>query len=76
MTNEMKLLRAFIEASGFDVEDVVTVTKPKFNAMKALYTDRYNQQGPITTIDYKVTKKNTVPHCDKCGRDINPMSNQ
>jgi len=57
MTNEMKLLRAFIQASGYEIEEVKTVTKKKFSFLKALFTDRYNQQRDITTIDYKVTKK-------------------
>lgn len=45
MANEMKLLMAFIEASGFDVEEVDT---------SPLKHDRY-PHTPI--IDYKVTKK-------------------
>jgi len=52
-----KLLRAFIEASGYTIEEIKATTKQKFSFIKAAFTDRYNQQGPITTIDYKVTKK-------------------
>ena len=57
MNNTDKLLRAFIEASGYEIEEVKTVTKQKFSVAKALFTERYNSQQPITTIDYKVTKK-------------------
>lgn len=57
MDNTIKLLMAFIEASGFEVEAVVTRKKVEFSYIKALFTDRYNQQGDEVTVDYKVTKK-------------------
>jgi len=41
LNNTEKLLRAFIEASGFDVEEVII--------SESMYRD--------TVIDYKVTKK-------------------
>lgn len=60
MNNTDKLLRAFIEASGYEIEDIKSTVAPKFSLIKALITDRYNQQLPVTTIDYKVTKKDLV----------------
>ena len=57
MSNTEKKLDALIDALGFDVEEVVTTVHPPFSIMKALFTDRYNQQGPIDTVDYKITKR-------------------
>lgn len=49
MNNEMKLLRAFIEASGFDVESVCSVKE---------LPNPYNSSVEIIhTTDYKVTKR-------------------
>jgi hypothetical protein len=57
MSNEMKLIMALCDAMGFDVEEVVTTVHPPFSIMKA-FTDRYNQQGPVHTVNYKLTKRN------------------
>tara|TARA_R110002033_G_scaffold14688_2_gene42561 strand:- start:40 stop:345 length:306 start_codon:yes stop_codon:yes gene_type:complete len=71
MTNEMKLLRAFIEASGYDIEtkenimreysidDIGTNGQPKVNAMPT---------NILKTTEYEVVKKtegDPLP-CDKC----------
>ena len=55
MTNEIKLLRAFIEASGFDVEE-------ERIPLNDFAVSNWNNSGrigdrPTATIDYKVTKK-------------------
>ena len=60
MTNEIKLLTAFIESQGYEVETIIKVAHSDFSLRKALF-DRYNQQEPITTTDYKVTKKKAAP---------------
>lgn len=54
MTNEIKLLRAFIEASGFDVEEVFD-TKPDQRMIDAGWA--------ATPDSYKVTKKEPEPMC-------------
>jgi hypothetical protein len=67
MTNEMKLLRSFIEASGFEVEEVFDKVscKCKPNAL-ALGGDRdciecFGIGYDLVTDDYKVTKKLSIP---------------
>ena len=69
MNNPDKLLRAFIEASGFDVQEI----KEEFykGEFKGLSTEIHER-----VVDYKVTKKAKVLHCDKCNRDTSPMGNQ
>jgi hypothetical protein len=57
MNNTEKKLDALIDALGFDVEEVVTTVHPSFSIMKACFTDRYNQQGPVHTVNYKITKR-------------------
>ena len=53
MTNEMKLLRAFIEASGYEIKDVTEIvdildmSRPEKDAMLSIKQ----------VVDYKVTKK-------------------
>ena len=51
MTNEMKLLRAFIEASGFDIEEVDTNKATLIEAARGI--PAYIE----ISYDYKVTKK-------------------
>lgn len=58
MNNTEKLLRAFIEVSGYEIEEVKSVEKVKFSILKAVLTDRFNPQRDKVTIDYKVTKRN------------------
>jgi len=60
-----KLLRAFIEASGFDIHEVEEEVIIKDCA--GFLVNQYME------VDYKVTKKVVLPHCDKCNRDTNPM---
>ena len=50
MTNEMKLLRAFIEAQGFEIEEIKT-QKPFSDGLVT---------GSYELIDYKVTKKEFI----------------
>ncbi len=57
MSDEMKLIMALCDAMGFDVKQVVTTAHPPFSIMKACFTDRYNQQGPVHTVNYKLTKR-------------------
>jgi hypothetical protein len=57
MSDEMKLIMALCDAMGFDVEEVVTTVHPPFSIIKACFTDRYNQQGPVHTVDYKLNKR-------------------
>jgi hypothetical protein len=57
MNNTEKKLDALIDALGFDVEEIVTTVHPPFSIMKACFTDRYNQQGPVHTVNYKLTKR-------------------
>ncbi len=57
MSNTEKKLDALIDALGFDVEEVVTTVHPPFSIIKAAFTDRYNQQGPVDTVNYKLTKR-------------------
>jgi len=49
MTDEMKLLRAFIEAQGYEIKEV----KTEYISMQP---DRF-VENQFMTIDYKVTKK-------------------
>jgi len=49
MTNEMKLLRAFIEASGFDITETLDRIETLSECGQLLTVE--------TGIDYKVTKK-------------------
>jgi hypothetical protein len=70
MSNTEKKLDALIDALGFDVEEVVTTVHPPFSIMKA-FTDRYNQQGPVHTVNYKLTKRdNTVRDWSVTGNDL------
>ena len=71
MNNTEKKLDALIDALGFDVEEVVTTVHPPFSIMKALFTDRYNQQGPVDTVNYKITKRRAGGiKCTKCGTHL------
>ena len=64
MNNTDKLLRAFIEASGFDVEEVIT--KQELISPESPIFNR-----TIETIDYKVTKKRSGGiKCTKCGTHL------
>jgi hypothetical protein len=60
MNNTEKKLDALIDALGFDVEEVVTTVHPPFSIMKAAFTDRYNQQGPVHTVNYKLAKRDEL----------------
>ena len=51
MTNEMKLLRAFIEASGYEIEEVKTNESVRVIGVPDI------NETVIATIDYKLTKK-------------------
>ena len=53
MNNTDKLLRAFIEAQGFEIEEVIN----KRALVKVGELDTTPYPDYITTIDYKVTKK-------------------
>ena len=64
MTNEMKLLRAFIEASGFDVEQTEIITldgtplpKPDMRPGAFIPIEADDIRNIIRVTDYKVTKK-------------------
>ena len=54
MTNEIKLLRAFIEASGFEVEEITKEEKPK-----ETISNIRSYKGFETVTSYKVTKKDS-----------------
>jgi hypothetical protein len=58
MNNTENKLDALIAALGFDVEEVVSTFEPPFSVTKALFTDRFNPQAPVTTTNYKLTKRN------------------
>ena len=60
MNNIEKKLDALIDALGFDVREVVSTFESPSSIKKALFTDRFNPQTPVTTIDHKLTKRNTV----------------
>jgi hypothetical protein len=71
MNNNEKKLDALIDALGFDVKEVVTTVHPPFSIMKACFTDRYNQQGPVHTVNYKLIKRDkTVRECSVTGNDL------
>ena len=57
-----KLLRAFIEASGFDIEEVRTPKGQAFESLSyspaGIKVTKVNGKWFAATIDYKVTKKN------------------
>ena len=53
MNNTDKLLRAFIEASGYEIEETVTILDGQTVTEKGV---TYGNQT-VTSIDYKVTKK-------------------
>ena len=60
MNNTDKLLRAFIEASGFDVEEVETTKdfySPQWINTDGSLMDGAVPMGTVKDIDYKVTKK-------------------
>lgn len=84
MNNTEKLLRAFIDASGYEVEETHTSLDDfaisdwnnKWRNANAISIP----SKPVATIDYKVTKKALPPityhHCQKCGTHIgkgNPL---
>ena len=65
MNNTDKLLRAFIEAQGFDIEEVTTRTEKEYQE----YMSRHIESGVPSygltrqewfVIDYKVTKKKDI----------------
>ena len=56
MTNEMKLLTAFIEASGFDIE----ILTPKAEDFKWQFKGQPSNNLTPLCVDYKVTKKKTT----------------
>ena len=60
MTNEMKLLRAFIEASGYEIERITSTSLDgvRFsddNPYHLIDANRINDV--VTDVEYKVTKK-------------------
>lgn len=60
MNNTDKLLRAFIEASGFDIEEVETTKdfySPQWINTDGSLMDGAVPMGTVKDIDYKVTKK-------------------
>jgi len=58
MTDEMKLLRAFIEASGFDItETTIEVDWIPAADLNGIPNFHGKVIGTTTVIDYKVTKK-------------------
>ena len=68
MNNTEKLLRAFIEASGFDIEEVETFNEAQYLVDKEDYKNNPNDyrgafcksppfKASYIEIDYKVTKK-------------------
>lgn len=68
MTNEIKLLRAFIEAQGYEIEEEVEteVFIQKGTKGSFLYNGTPEVVTEVTTTDYKVTKKgNTLIFSDK-----------
>ena len=59
MTNEMKLLRAFIEASGYEIDEVKE-TKQFYLPSQCIFGSPMFGQTPqteIINIDYKITKR-------------------
>tara|TARA_R110000850_G_C9746972_1_gene445014 strand:+ start:200 stop:583 length:384 start_codon:yes stop_codon:yes gene_type:complete len=64
MNNTDKLLRAFIEASGYEIEEVVTILDGQTVTEKGV---TYGNQT-VTSIDYKVTKKSSVKGDNITGR--------
>ena len=71
MTNEMKLLRAFIEASGYEVERITSTSLDGVqfsddNPYHLIDANRINDV--VIDAEYKVTKKRK---CDRCaGRGV------
>jgi len=68
MTNEMKLLRAFIEASGFDIKEIDNATYGEVvpigkmaigcgNKQWKYFPDESVYKEVLGVVDYKVTKK-------------------
>jgi len=64
MTNEMKLLRAFIEAQGFEIEEVTT---PLGDTEISDWNNKWRNANtshipprPTLSIDYKVTKREKI----------------
>ena len=71
MTDEMKLLRAFIEASGFDVETIRSLgPKTTFTGQQYTLPDNDGLCRQVIGGDYKVTKKRVGIKCIKCGTHI------
>ena len=73
MTDEMKLLRAFIEASGYEVE--VSQDRNEIYNVADCINDMPKQNALptniIMTTDYKVTKKPaSYIKCNKCGTHL------
>ena len=61
MTDEMKLLRAFIEASGFDVETIRSLgPKTTFTGQQYTLPDGDGLCRQVIGSDYKVTKKPVI----------------
>ncbi len=52
-----KLLRAFIEASGYEIEEVVTTTTMVSASAGIDLLGVYPGSVDVTTTDYRVTKK-------------------
>ena len=68
MTNEMKLLRAFIKAQGYEIEEIEVVDTERLDNAEIGYAKYVSEGGSgvgkpsrydFTSIDYKVTQKIT-----------------
>lgn len=66
MNNTEKLLRAFIEASGFEIKTKIT--------NRELHNPHNSNVEIITSTDYKVTKSKLKPYehikCKRCGTHL------
>jgi len=62
MSDEMKLLRAFIEASGYDIEDTVKTITIIDDTKKSGWFGIPDLSNviTITTTEYKVTKRDVT----------------
>ena len=60
MNNTDKLLRAFIEASGFEIEEVVNTTTAVTASAGIDILGVWPGSIDVTTVDYKVTKPETI----------------
>lgn len=74
MNNTEKLLRAFIEASGYYVEEVTETNKiylAESLGSKGAPLANMLPEHIIKTTDYKVTKKDKIKFkCKKCGTHL------